>query len=233
MSKRSRKNFNIGDTFLTWKVIKCVDSKKYRFLCRCSCGNEKVFYKYNLLRNSFSCCKECNNFTPPNLSILKNFWNYELNGSLTSKIQNVNFNQPYWFICEKGHNFKSSIKDFSLSKCKSCSCNLKSDKFRIEMMEYAFSFLSEIIPKQHLEKTNDLIYIHPLKLTLSFLESDRFTTYRNYYSNEKEFLDHCTLLKKLELESYQKAYKFTTLEVKENFKSNVDTITNLVLSLFM
>ena len=43
-----------GDTFGEWEVLKYVGDKKY--LCRCSCGNERIVLRCNLVRGSSTSC---------------------------------------------------------------------------------------------------------------------------------------------------------------------------------
>ena len=229
MLKKSKFNFNIGDMFSSWQVVECVEPKKYKYLCRCSCGNERVFYKYNLLRNAYSTCKKCGNKQLKNIRDIKTYWNYELNGCIFTSTKDFSMEYPYWFICDNGHNFKSTLKDFSLDKCLSCKCNIKSDKYRVEMLEYAYKFFSTIY--NNVEKTSDVVYVHGAKLVLSFIESDRFISYRNYYCSEEELLDHAMSLKKEELAATSKGYKFIQLEVTNSFEKNVDKISEIMISL--
>ena len=137
MAKKSKKQFNIGDKFLSWEVISCEDPKKYRYLCRCSCGSEKVFNKYNLLRGSYAPCKNCDSAKLSNVAYLRRYWNSELNGVTFTRPQDFSLTQSYWFMCDNKHNIKSTIKDFSVERCLGCKTNIKSSFYREQAYEYA------------------------------------------------------------------------------------------------
>ena len=229
MPRKSTKKFNIGDSFLSWEVISCENPKKYRYLCRCSCGNERVFYKYNLLKGSFAPCKKCGYSKLGNTALIKKHWNCELNGSVFSKAQDFDLTQSYWFICDAGHNFRSTIKDFSTKRCLSCQNKLKDTALRIQSFEYALqlfrSFLDDV------EVIDYAVVLHERRAVVFIIEHDRFTSYRNYYSSEAECVDDMTKYTLAKSGYAKNGYRILDVELSSNFEKNVDSFKEVMLQL--
>lgn len=106
----------IGDKFGTWTVIKASsdDNKKYNYnyLCRCDCGAEKEFSKYNLLRGKQAVCKKCLE-TTSDKEKYNQFLKMISNKGIVSETENIDANVEYLLKCDVGHGFKSSLKKFN------------------------------------------------------------------------------------------------------------------------
>lgn len=179
---------NKGDIFSTWVVKECVDKAKYRFLCECNvCGKQKVFDKYNLLRGRYAVCKTCAPSSIKNVSKIRYHWNPELNGIPFTRIQDLKMDKPYWFICDKFHNFKSTIKDFSLSRCSACRGRERDSSNKIMIFDIAKGLFSSFIEVNYLDFW---LVIPEVKLAIFFAEKDRDSNFRKYMSSEEEFLKY-------------------------------------------
>lgn len=230
MVRKTSKQFNIGDKFLSWEVVECVEPKKYRFLCRCSCGNERVFYKYNLLKGSYAPCKSCGYSKLANTSAIKKHWNCELNGALFTKPHDFSLTQSYWFICDKGHNFKSSIKDFKLDRCLGCKNKTSEDSSKTQTIEFALQLFSSFC--NDIVNDDNFLFVSDLNLAISFNEIDRFDSYRNYFDSEEALIKEITTLKTLENKAKEKGYNYVDFKVEKSLDKNVDTLKQLMVSLF-
>ena len=230
MARVSKKKFNIGDTFLSWKVVKCVNPKKYRYLCQCECGNQKEFNKYNLLRGSYSTCKVCACSKLSNVSFIREHWNSELNGQVFTRAQDFNLSQSYWFICDNGHNFKSSIKDFDLDKCLSCKKKVKSDKARNTIYTLARGLFDNMFDSV-VELGDYNILLEEIKTVVNFSEVNRFVNYRFYYDSEEELINDATKLLLLEKEYQTMGYNFIRFGVEDSLQKNVDNLTKAMVEL--
>lgn len=230
MSRKS-KPFNIGDTFFSWVVVECINPKKYRFLCRCSCcGAEKEFYKYNLLRGTFAPCKTCGHLSVKHTALLRKHWNSDLNGTIFTKPQHFSLTQSYWFVCDNGHNFKSTIKDFSLDKCLGCKTRLKDDSLRTNYLDYAYKLFTCIYDDVKVEDIYSLV-IEDERVVLMFVESDRFKSHRLYYGSESEFVNDLTKYKFSKKKWLSEGYRAIEVPLRDNLLENVDTIERIVLEL--
>ena len=229
MAKKSKKQFNIGDKFLSWEVISCEDPKKYRYLCRCSCGSEKVFNKYNLLRGSYAPCKNCDSAKLSNVAYLRRYWNSELNGVTFTRTQDFSLTQSYWFMCDNKHNIKSTIKDFSVERCLGCKTNIKSSFYREQAYEYALQLFRSIFDNVYIESYS--IVIGDLKVAIIAIEKDRFDSYRNYYNNEAEFIRDATKLQMLKQFYKSNGYTIFDIKLENNLEKNVDIFRNLMVQL--
>lgn len=227
----SKKSFNIGDKFLSWEVIECVNPKKYRYLCRCSCGKEREFNKYNLLRGSYAPCKECGHAHLSNTALIRKHWNTELNGQHFTKAQDFNLSTSYWFICENGHNFKSTIKDFALHKCLSCKNEFKSNTPRMMLMEFATALFQKIYGEVRIE--GFAVIVPKAKKSFYIIESDRFSNYRNYYKSEDDMVNDSVNIRKSQMDLIGLGYVTRTFNLSsKSFKKNVDSFTKFVIEWF-
>lgn len=229
MARKSTKIFNIGDSFLSWKVVECVNPKKYRYKCRCSCGNEREFNKYNLLRGSYAPCKACNHVYLRNTQLIKKHWNNELNGRIFTKPQDFDLTHSYWFICNNGHNFKSSIKDFNIDRCLSCKCKTKSNHLSTQAIEYATQLFSRVFDKVYVDRFG--VVIGDVNAIVLIVESDRFDSYRNYYSSEEEYIKDVTDRQLFISEYKLKGIKVLKVLVENNLQKNVDTFKRIMVQL--
>lgn len=223
------KNIEIGEKFTTWEVIALADPKKYRYLCRCSCGNEKEFYKYVLRRNIYGLCKSCNPAIVKNLNKIKTHWNSELNKTPFTKAQDFNVSKRYWFICKNNHNFKSTLRDFSLDHCCSCRDKVKGSNDKEIFFEAALTLFKELF--EVIEVIDYNIKIPQLKALITFTDEDRDKAFKNYYKNEIEYLK---ALEKQEtiIESFKtKGYNTYEIFIVNNYNKNIDTVSNLMLKL--
>lgn len=225
----TKKQFNIGDTFLSWEVIEPVPNKKYRYLCRCTeCGKEKEFGKYNLLNGRYAPCKSCGYSRLGNIPLIKKHWNSELNECIFTKPQDFDLTKSYWFMCENGHNFRSTIKDFSLNKCLSCQHKLKEDTPRLTIMQFAQKLLKEIYGCDIIVERY-FVEIPNKKIVFYLVEADRFNTYRNYYKEEAQMLTDIVYLKTSQNTHKLHGYSIYSLNVGEDFEKNVDSLCDLML----
>lgn len=236
MSRHSSKSFSIGDCFLTWQVIGPDESKKYKYICKCTeCGAERSFNKYNLLRGSFAPCKKCAHIKLKNINLIKKHWNCELNKAIFTKPQDFNLAKSYWFICQNGHNFKSSIKDFSFERCMSCKNEIKNNSSKVQAVQFALEYFTSIFPQVIINEELNLITILnnncDFVADIIFNEEDYFSNYRNYFKNEEEYLKAFTDFKCAESASLAKGHEFIHFQVKNNLKDNVDNLKTLVLQL--
>lgn len=227
---RIKRVLNIGDKFLTWEVIRLVNPKKYRYLCKCKvCGVEREFIKYNLLRGSYAPCKKCGHKEIGNVATIKKHWNYELNGVIFDKPENFKLTQSYWFKCNKGHNFKSSIKDFSLSRCLSCNEQPPNHPSKYQIKEYIIQFLSKITRiKEH---DNFNIELIDFKTIIHLVEVDRYSSYRNYFDSDSSMVDEITKVKSIENNFKSLGYNYLEFKVEKKLKTNVDNFIFFMVDL--
>lgn len=232
MGRRLKQPFNIGDKFLTWIVQERIEPKnKYRYKCVCEvCGATKEFNKYSLLKGKYTPCRAC---VSQYMSIdkdMKRLWNCTLNGFVLNSIRDISITKKYWFLCEHGHNYKASYKNFKATTCPVCSNNQSTHPCRIEAYEIAYKFFSKIYGSKEVTKEdNFILVIEPLELAIAFYEEDRYTSYSKYYKNETEFINDATLLKQTESGFKKLGFKFNHCKVPKSFKKSVDDISSIVL----
>lgn len=227
---RIKRQLNFGDIFLTWEVIELVNPKKYRYLCRCTeCGIEKEFIKYNLLKGSYSPCKKCGHKKIKNIPLIKKHWNCELNGVLFDNPENFSLTQSYWFLCAEGHNFKCSIKDFSLNRCTSCKEHPPIHPTKIKTKEFIFRYFKAITSVS--EIGDFTLMIPEFNLVIHLEEDDRYRNHRNYFSGEAAMLKDIDYVKNLELTCKDDGIEFKKLHIGKNFKNNIDTFRSLMVEL--
>ena len=221
---------NISDVFSSWEVIKCTDSKKYKYLCRCQgCGKEREFVKYHLLNGSYSICKTCAPATIKNISKIKYHWNTELNGTPFTRPQDFDLNRPYWFICNSLHNFRCSIKNFSLSHCASCKGKQTHSSNKLKIYGVAVKVLGAMMDIE--EQEDFWIVNRDLNFAIHIVEGDRFSNFRKYFSSEKEMFS-CLEYTRSIIEKYE-SEGLTTKEffLQNNFEKDVDKFKEQVLYL--
>lgn len=227
---RVKKIVNIGDIFLSWKVTELVNPKKYRYKCRCTeCGIEKEFVKYNLLKGTYAPCRVCGHKKLTNIPLLKKHWNTELNEAIFDNSGNLSLTKSYWFICNKGHNFKSSIKDFKLERCLGCIENPPNHPSKIEAKEYAVQLFSNISLAYPLD--NFLIYLYDLNTFLYLIESDRFERYSNYFSSEKEMIEELEYTSYIRSKIESGGHRFVRVDLEKDLKKNVDIFKEVMILL--
>lgn len=231
MGRKTSKNFKIGDTFLTWIVEECVNPKKYRYRCRCSeCNVEREFIKYNLLRGSYAPCKKCGHTKVKDLHIIRKHFNCELNGSVFTDPKDFSLTQSYWFVCNKKHNFKSSIKDFTLDRCLSCQTPLRNAPAKVEAYEYALQYFKSIF-NSVIELDKHTIILQDISVAVSIVENDRYTNHRTYFGGEGELLEEVMYFKDLKSKLISQGFKYETFQTENNLKNNVDNLKQLVIRL--
>lgn len=227
---KTRKIMNIGDVFLTWEVKELVNPKKYRYKCVCTdCGQSREFIKYNLLKGSYAPCKKCGHKKIGNIPLIKKHWNSELNGTIFTSPEHFSLTQSYWFICNKGHNFKSSIKDFSLDRCLGCSEVPPNHPSKIQAKEYAIQYFKVL--GRVVEYKPFLLYIKERNIALYIVEEDRYTSYKNYFESEGAMLKEFEMVLGLEREFSKIGAKFIVQKVEKNLKNNVDIFKELMIRL--
>lgn len=227
---RNKKNISIGETFLSWEVIELVNPKKYRYKVRCTeCGKEREFIKYNLLKGSYAPCKTCGHKKIRNIPLIRKHWNCELNGVIFDKPENFSLTQSYWFICNEGHNFKSSIKDFKLERCLGCHENPPNHPSKVQAREYAIQYFKTVTRVD--EPQQFLLYLELFKTFVYLVEEDRFTTYSNYFKSEAEMLDEIRFVKQLKHMTSKDGLNFVSVMVAKNLKDNVDRLKALMIEL--
>lgn len=225
-----KRNFNIGDRFSSWEVIKCVDSKKYRYLCRCvGCGAEKIFMKYNVLRGSYSICKTCAPDTIKNINKIKYHWNIELNGTPFTKPQDFDLNRPYWFVCNNLHNFRSSIKDFSLSHCMGC----KGKEIDSNNKLMVYTVIARVLNAMtEIEEHEDFwIISRALGIALHIIEGDKFSNFRKYFNSENEMFTYLNKNEATSEKFSKEGLAVKTLKLENNFEKDIDKFRQTVLYL--
>lgn len=227
---RIKKPFNIGDIFLSWKVIDLVNPKKYRYLCRCTeCGQEKEFIKYNLLKGSYAPCKRCGHKKIKNIPLIKKHWNSELNEVIFNNPEHFSLTQSYWFICDKGHNFKSSIKDFRLNRCLGCIENPPNHPSKVQAKEYATQYFRSVGNVKELD--HYMLLIEAFNTVIALVEDDRYVNYRNYFSSEEEMLNEISIVKRMEQAIKVQGFDFIQVKLGSNLKNNVDIFKELMIQL--
>lgn len=227
---RDKKNIEIGEVFLSWEVIELVNPKKYRYKCRCTeCGKEKEFIKYNLLKGSYAPCRTCGHKKLKNIPLIKKHWNCELNGAIFDKPESFSLTQSYWFICNKGHNFKSSIKDLKLERCLGCHENPPNHPSKIQAREYALQYFKTVTRVE--EPQPFLLYLELFKTFIYLVEADRFTTYSNYFKSETEMLNEIRFIKQLEYTTSKDGLGFVQILASRNLRDNVDNFKELMVRL--
>ena len=223
-----KKNFKVGDVFTTWEVVKCIDSKSYKYLCVCNkCGAEKSFIKYNLLKGSYSLCKSCAPNSIKNINLIRFHWNTELNGISFTKPQDFNLERPYWFICDKFHNFKSSIKDFSLSRCRSCKEKELDSKNKIMIYTIAVKVLKAMF--DIVEDDDCWILIPDLNFALHLIEKDKFSNFRKYFTSERAMLEYLKDNKNRATSYEKQGYTIKEFCLENDFKKDIDNFKKSVL----
>lgn len=227
----NKKNtIEIGDMFLSWKVVCVSNSKKYRYKVRCiECGKEREFIKYNLLKGSYAPCKGCGHKKLKNIPLIKKHWNCELNGTIFDNPENFSLTQSYWFVCNQGHNFKSSIKDFKLERCLGCHENPPNLPSKVLAKEYIIRYFKGIT--EVLEPQPFLLYLRGLKVFIFLSESDRFLNYSNYFKTDTEMLDELEHINNLKQIAAKDNVRFIKFDTDKSFKKNVDRFKDLVIEL--
>jgi len=227
---RNKKIINIGETFLSWEVIGLANPKKYRYKVKCTeCSVEREFIKYNLLKGSYAPCKTCGYKKVKNIPLIKRHWNCELNGIIFDKPENFSLTQSYWFICNKGHNFKSNIKDFELNRCLGCYENPPNHPSKVQAREYALQYFKTVTTVN--EPHQFLLYLESFKTFLYLVEEDRFTTYSNYFKSETEMAEEIKFIKQLDYMTSKDGLNFVQVSVAKNLKDNVDKFKELMVKL--
>lgn len=227
---RKKKSISIGEVFLSWEVIELVNPKKYRYKVRCTeCGKEREFIKYNLLKGSYAPCKTCGHKKITNITLIKRHWNYELNGMIFDNPENFSLTQSYWFICNEGHNFKSSIKDFNLDRCLGCHENPPNHPSKVQAKEYAIQYFKTVTRVD--EPQPFLLYLELFRTFIYLVEDDRFATYSNYFKSEAEMLEEIKFIKQLNYATSKDGLGFIKVEIARNLKDNVDKFKELMVEL--
>ena len=227
---RIKKILNIGDTFLTWEVKELINPKKYRYKCVCTdCGQSKEFIKYNLLKGSYAPCKKCGHKKIRNIPSIQKHWNSELNGTIFTSPEHFSLTQSYWFICNKGHNFKSNIKDFTPNKCLGCLEVPPNHPSKVQAKEYALQYFKVL--GRVIECEPFLLYIKEYNTAIYIVEEDRYTSYRNYFDSEIAMLNEFDRVTNLERELTKKGTNFIIQKVGKNLKNNVDRFKELMIRL--
>lgn len=230
MNNKIKKSVKIGDTFMTWRVSKRISGKKYRYKCKCTeCGQEKEFIKYNLINGNYAPCKKCGHKKLQNVSLIKKHWNSELNGVIFTHPENFSLTQSYWFICNKGHNFKSSIKDFKLERCLGCNEHPPNDPSKTQFMEFMMQYFGSFTKVQEYE--NYFILVPELEVVFHLHEYDRYTSYRNYFHNEVEMLNELDKMKQEEYRFKNLGFQPVTIKVQRDLKNNIDNLQEIMLEL--
>ncbi|GAA0071685.1 hypothetical protein UT300003_32100 [Clostridium sardiniense] len=223
-----KKDFNIGDKFSSWKVVECADPKKYRYLCRCiGCGTEKTFIKYHLLNGSYSICKSCAPATIKNINKIRYHWNVELNGTPFTKPQDFDLNRPYWFVCNNFHNFRCSIKDFSVSHCLGCKGKERDSNNKLMVYTVATRVLGAMTD---IEEHEDFwIVSRALKFALHITEGDKFSNFRKYFSSENEMFTYLNQSKATADKFSEEGLLVKKLQLENNFEKDIDNFKQSVL----
>lgn len=223
-----KKNFDIGSRFSTWEVIELVDSKRYKYLCRCvDCGNTKIFNKYYLIKGNYGLCKGCNPTINKDVKIIARHWNSELNGQPFTKLQDLDMGKNYWFICNKFHNFKSTIKNFSLDRC--CSCKDNTSNSNDKILLYNSTLLAAKDLYKEVTNKEYYIVINDIKALILFREKDLDTSFRNYFSSESKYLEYLQEEKSIKEEYIKEGFKIYIIKVEKNYKENIDSVGKLML----
>ena len=227
---RNKKIVNIGDIFLSWRVIELINPKKYRYKCKCTeCGIEREFVKYNLLKGSYAPCKKCGHKKLANIPLIKKHWNCELNGAIFDNPENFSLTQSYWFVCDNGHNFKSSIKDFRLDRCIACTEYPPNHPSKTEAKEFALQYFRTVSSVKELE--HYLIYISEFNVVLHLHESDRYSLSRTYFKSENEIIAELDLINNTKSKLQKVDIGFIQVPLSKNLKDNVDTFKQLMIQL--
>lgn len=215
--------------FTSWKVICPTKENKYRYLCRCvECNSEKEFSKYKLLSGNYSYCKQCAHNFIKDIPEIRKHWNTELNKTVFTKPQDFNLNKEYWFMCDKGHNFKSSIKNYSNSKCISC----QERSFDSSIKELTFEYLKLLLTAlwSDIDISKDYVIIVPmLKKVFRLVEHDRYAAHFKYFKREQDMIDELEDLSKFNLEYKNKGFDVISIQIENNILKNVDTIEKTML----
>lgn len=225
----SKKSFNIGDMFMSWKVIAPVPNKKYRYLCRCiECKSEKEFLKYNLLNGMYSHCKKCAPNFIKNIPEIRKHWNTELNGVVFTKPQDFDLSKSYWFLCSSGHNYKSSIKYFSETECPQCSEKVFDSNIKDLTFEYFKLLLKSMYnPVTILEYYT--IVVPATNKVYRLLESNRYSDHFLYFKNQSEAIKELDHISKSNKQLKDEGYEIIQIFVEDKILKNVDTIEKIML----
>lgn len=223
------KNIEIGETFHTWTVVAVSDPKKYRYVCKCSCGNEAIFNKYALRKGFYGLCKSCNPSVVRNLNKIKRYWNSELNKTPFTKPQDFSVSKKYWFLCENNHNFRSSLRDFSLDKCCSCRDKVKSSNEKIIFFKSLVELLQDLGIKIEINDYN--IKIPSLKVIIFVTDDDRDSSFKKYFKSEVEYLKAIEKQQSIIETSINENYKVMEIFIVDDYYKNIDTLGKLMLKL--
>lgn len=236
-------NISIGDTFHTWKVIKKDDKEKYcyNYICQCiGCGDKKIISKYKLLNNSYAICKKCGvkNVLEKNWDLIKKYWNSDLNPIVDIDEILKNPTNLYWFTCPNGHNFKKTIRDFSISKCPSCRKSqerLKQDNALLTLYNnerIALSILNEIYSSMFnevIKLSNTDLLIKDINLIVSVQGLNHMQYNKLYHNNESEFLSIVESDRAKAAKYKDEGFKYKIFTITKNFAEDIDKIKKFVL----
>lgn len=227
---RRIENLKIGELFGTWKVVSLIDSKKHLYKCKCvDCGNEKEYNKYILRYNKYGLCKACNPKIVRNLSKIKIHWNSELNKTPFTKVQDFNPGKRYWFICNNNHNFKSTLKDFSLKNCCSCRDKLSGSQDKDLFFASTKSLCSDLF--DHIETFDYNIKIPSIKALIVFSDEDKDSAFKKYYKSEIDYLKAVEKQENIITSFEQEGYTVYEIFIVNNYQKNIDTISRLMVKL--
>lgn len=181
------------------------------------------------MNGKYAPCKKCGHKKISNVPLIRKHWNCELNGKVFLDPAQFNLTQSYWFICNKGHNFKSSIKDFDLCKCRGCIEHPPNHPSKTQTMEFLHQYFDSFTDV--IEYEGFILAVPLLKVAIHLHENDRYKSHRNYFNNEEEMLNEVLEIKAFEKDLRMLGFDFTTFEVEKNFKDNVDKLRNLMVTL--
>lgn len=132
------KRIEIGDKFDNWTVIGKSETKSHnsQYIVQCKCGNKKIYRRDVLLERKYGKCNVCKSQTQikDKKDLIKKKWNEMLNDEL--HLEELSIDRRYYFNCEKGHTYLSTIWQLS-ENCPVCEA-LKVKAKKVVDMDLVF-----------------------------------------------------------------------------------------------
>jgi len=227
-----------GMIFGSWKIIAYkAKEKHWSSLCQCTvCGTIKTIARTSLRNNTFQICsRECIKQVL-NLYTIKKHWNCELNAEELD-FNSISYDKKFWFRCNKGHNFKSNIKGFSLDKCPKCNKKLLNNpKLLYGVREYYKKVLSAIgfnplLANNVLSIPIVGLYFKEFNSLILFEEKNKRLSYSNYFTSESSYLSYIDTLYALEKELNALGGQLYIVNTENFISQNVEQISAILKSM--
>ena len=234
---------NIGDTFENWTIYaKEVNDKKYNynFLCRCNCGAVRTIKKHDLVNQNLPTCQECKNHVIINMKydLISTKWHKTLNRKELPHQDLLDVKSNYWFKCEEGHAYLTTIQGLS-TDCPVCVENAlrikkleKLTKAYDKLVDYSSELLEILFPKATIE-TLDSYFV--LRLTIPEKDAQvliypKFHMKHNrlIHKDKNEYLRILSDINQIREDMNNNSYNTAILEIELDFAKDASKLNKLI-----